>query len=310
MLSNIAEKVNAWTLRTMLTPRHSEWKYRKMNPEIFSEFLARQGHHIVKTESCYWYDAQPWFYFYYPYHCLLTPDEEELNKVFGAEHCIGMRFFVPMDSIGKNSYMIVCSDKNYDIASVDAKSARRQTRRGLENFEIRQFSLRELATLGNSLNHDTLSRQNRNPRIWSERKWQPYCRAAEGLDGFEAWGAFTGKKLASFMVTFQMEDHFTILHPNNALVFHVTKLKLASPEVAAVYYGPQSLAAPESLDTFKFRMGFQKRPMKQKIVFNPLLRPFVNRFSAGIVRAVATSMPRSDRWQKLDGTVRFYREAK
>lgn len=292
-----------------------------MNPEIFSKFLARQGHHIVKTESCYWYDAQPWFYFYYPYHCLLTPDEEELSKVFGAERCIGMRFFVPMDSIGKSSYMIVCSDKDYDIASVNAKYARRQTRRGLENFEIRQFSLRELATLGNSLNYDTLSRQNRSPRIWSERKWQLYCRAAEGLDGFEAWGAFTGKKLAAFMVTFQMEDHFTILHqssateylrlyPNNALIFYVTKLKLTSPAVAAVSYGPQSLDAPESLDTFKFRMGFQKRPMKQKIVFNPLLGPFVNRFSAGIIRTIATSIPRSDRWRKLDGIVRFYRESK
>jgi hypothetical protein len=140
--------------------------------------------------------------------------------------------------------------------------------------------------LGNPLNHDTLSRQERDPGAWNEQKWREYCEAADGLEGFEAWGAFSDKSLASFMVTFQMEDVFTILHHssateylrfyrNNSLVYFVTQLKLSQPDVHAVSYGPQSLDAPESLDTFKFRMGFQKMPMKQAIVFNPLIRPFI-----------------------------------
>jgi len=291
-----------------------------MQPEGYLEFLARQGHRIVKTESCYWFNAQPGFYFYFPYHRLITPGHEELKRLFKGEPCVSVRYFTPMDQIGKESFMIVCDDKNYDLTSVDAQTARRQTRRGLENFEIRQIEFKQLATLGISLEHDTLVRQGRAPDRHEERKWRLYCSAAEGLEGFEAWGAFTGKHLASFMVTYQMEDHYTILHqssateylplyPNNALVYYVTKLKLALTDVNAVSYGPQSLDAPPSLDTFKFRMGFQKRPMKQTIAFNPIVKPLINGFSLQCIKLLSASIPKSDVFRKLEGIIRFYREA-
>jgi hypothetical protein len=295
-----------------------------MNPEVFSKFLARQGHRIIKTESCYWYNAQPGFYFYFPYHRLITPSRDELKRILLGERSIGVRYFTPPTGVGKSSYMVVCSDKNYDITSVDANYARhqtrRQTQRGLENFEIKQLTFKELATLGNPLNFDTLVRQGRSPQVWSEQKWRLYCEAADGLDGFEAWGAFSGQTLASFMMAFQMEDHFTILHqssateflrsyPNNALVFSVTKLKLAQPNVNTVSYGPQSLDAPESLDTFKFRMGFEQRPMKQTIVFNPLIKPFINGAFHKSIQYIANAKPQSDTFRKVEGLVRFYREA-
>jgi hypothetical protein len=290
-----------------------------MQPEAFLEFLARQGHRIVKTESCYWFDAQPGFYFYFPSHRLITPSTEELDRILSSEPCIGLRYFTPLDRVGKESFLIVCSDKNYDITSVDAHCARRQTRRGLEHFNIKQLEFKELAKLGISLNHDTLVRQGRDPCINEEKKWQLYCSSAYGLEGFEAWGAFSGNNLASFMVTFLMEDHFTILHhssateylplyPNNALIFYMTKLKLALPEVNTVSYGPQSLDAPESLDTFKFRMGFQKKPMKQTIVFNPLVRPFIGGFFYKTIQCVSALRPGSDTFRKCEGIVRFYRE--
>jgi hypothetical protein len=290
-----------------------------MNPEIFAEFLTRQGHHIVKTEMCYWYNAQPGFYFYFPYHRLIRPSEEELKRILWGERCIGIRFFVPIDGVGKSSYAIVCSDKNYDLPVLESKS-RNQTRRGLENFEIKKISFSELAQLGNPLNVDTLTRQGRNPHAWNENRWKLYCDATDGLDGFEAWGAFTGGKLASFIMGFQMEDHFTFLHqssaseylrlyPNNALVFTVTKLKLALPEVNTVSYGPQSLDAPESLDTFKFNMGYQKKPMKQRIVFNPLVKPFVGNVLHQFVQSATKIRPQSDTLRKLEGIIRFYREA-
>lgn len=291
-----------------------------MNAKVYAEFLSRQGYHIVKTESCYWYDAHPAFYFYFPYHKLINPNDDELKRVFWGSRCTGMRFFTPMDCIGKSSYMLVCSDKNYDLTSVDAKTARRQTRRGLENFEIKQFGLDELAKLGHVLYSDTLIRQGRNPLIWTERKWKEYCKATEGLDGFEAWGAFSHGKLSSFMMGFQMEDHFTILHqcsateylrgyPNNALVFSVTRLKLALSEVNTVSYGPESLDAPESLDTFKLRMGYQQRPMKQRIIFNPLIGPFVGGLLHKSVRLAVMANPQSDTLRKIEGIIRFYREA-
>ena len=289
-----------------------------MNPEIFAEFLARQGHHIVESETCYWYNAHPAFYFYFPYHRLINPGTEELEKVLFGERCIGIRFFTFMGGVGKSSYLIVCSDRDYDLNVLDAKS-RNQTRRGLENCHINQMSFKELAQLGNNLNFDTLTRQGRNPRTWNEHKWRLYCEATERLDGFEAWGAFTDGKLASFIVGFQMENHFTILHqssateylrsyPNNALTFAVTKHKVVLPEVSAVCYGPQSFDAPESLDAFKFRMGYEKRPMKQRIVFNPLIRPFIGGPFHKCVQIAVKARPQSDTLRKVEGIIRFYRD--
>jgi hypothetical protein len=291
-----------------------------VRPEIFAEFLARQGYHIFETESCFWYNAQPGFYFYFPYHRLISPSIEEMNRLLWGRPCIGARFFVPLNGVGRNSYLIVCSNKNYDIISVDAKYARRQTRRGLENFEIRQIDFGYLASHGCKINYDTMMRQGRDPRKWNEKYWRQYCLSAQGLEGFEAWGAFTGKHLAAFLVAFQMEDYFTILnqssaseylrsYPNNALVFYVTKHKLASEMVGHVSYGPESLDAPASLDKFKFRMGFTKSPMKQKIVFNPVLRPFVNPISHKFVKQVASANPKSDICRKIEGIFRFYQEA-
>jgi hypothetical protein len=291
-----------------------------MRPEIFGEFLSRQGHHIIKTESCFWYNAQPGFYFYFPYHRLITPSKDELWKLFLDQRCIGLRFFSPMSSYGKERYLIVCSDKNYDITSVEADTARRQTRRGLENFEIRQIDFALLASQGIQANHDTLIRQGRVPSIWSEERWRSYCLSAEGLEGFEAWGAYFNNELVSFLVAYQMEDHFTILHqssvtkylrqyPNNALVFYITKLKLNSAEVAHISYGPESLDAPKSLDEFKFRMGFQKRPMKQRIVFKPLIRPFINSISHQLVQKISALRPESDTLRKVEGVIRFYRQS-
>jgi hypothetical protein len=289
-----------------------------MRPEVFGEFLLRQGHRIIKTDNCYWYNAQSGFFFYFPYHRLIKPNKEEFTQLFFKEHCIGVRFFTPMEGFGKESYLIVCSDKKYDITSVNADYARRQTRRGLERFEIRQLDFHSLALQGIQANYDTLIRQGRNPNIWNENRWRHYCSAAEGLDGFEAWGAFQENQLAAFIIAFQMEDHFTILHhssvseylsqyPNNALVFYLTRLKLRLPEVNCVFYGPESLDAPPSLDEFKFRMGFAKRPMKQSIVFNPIFKPLVNGISHKLVRLISSSRPESDNWRKLLGIIQFYR---
>lgn len=291
-----------------------------MKPENFGEFLSRQGHRVIKTESCYWYDAQPGFFFYFPYHRLITPGKEEFKRLFLKGFCLGMRFFTPTNSYGKESYLIKCSHKDYDITSVDAKYARRQTRRGLEQFEIKKLDFNSLASQGIPAVYDTMSRQGRDPGIWNKKRWHQYCSAAEGLDGFEAWGAFQDDQLAAFILGFQMEDHFTILHhssvteylrlyPNNALVFYLTKLKLQTAGVNHVFYGPESLDAPSSLDQFKFRMGFEKIFIKQRIVFSPVLKPFVNRISYKLVQTISNSKPESDTFRKLRGIIQFYLEA-
>jgi hypothetical protein len=291
-----------------------------MQSDSFLEFLARRGHRIVKTQSCYWYNAQPKFYFYFPYHKLITPNDEELKQLLWGEPCVGVRYFTPMDHFGKESFQIVCTDKNYDFSSVDKHSARRETRRGLENVVIRQMEFKELATLGINLENDTLLRQGRAPQRQEEKKWRQFCLSMDGLEGFEAWGAFADNNLASFLTVYQMEDDCIYLHqgsatqymplfPNRALYYYVTRLKITSPDINTIYCGPQSLDGLPSIDAFKFSMGFQKSPMKQAIVFNPVVKPFINGFTHRCFRLVSSLRPQSDTIRKLEGIVRFYREA-
>lgn len=287
-----------------------------MLPETLAEFFKLQGYKIFKTDSCYWYNVQSGFYFNLPYHRLITPSKKEVNSVLWGVPCLGVRFFTKTEYQGKLSYFVVASDKNYDITSVDPKS-RSQTRRGLDNIQIRRVEFKDLAKY-NALNTDTLIRQGRKTGVWTLKRWQTYCNSARGLPGLEAWGAFYDNNLAAFMVGYQMDDYFEILHhssaseflhlnPNNALVFYVTKLKLSSNEVNNVCYGPESLDAPASLETFKFRMGFQKLPMKQVIILNPLIQPMINNFSYSFIRRIS-KRAKSDFWKKLEGIVRFYKE--
>ena len=175
-----------------------------MNPEIFAEFLSRQGHCVVKTDTCYWYNARPGFYFYFPYHRLISPSIEELKQILWDQRCIGLRFFTPTQCVGRISYLIVCTDKTYDLQNLHLK-ARNQTRRGLENFEVTQLSFGDLARFGNRLNLDTLKRQGRDVSAWTERSWTSYCDAAGGLAGFDAWAVFRDGRMASFLVGFQMD---------------------------------------------------------------------------------------------------------
>src|SRR4030042_5590414 len=287
-----------------------------MQPEALAEFYKLQGYRTYTSECCIWYDAQPGFYFNIPYHRLIAPSIKELERILWGIPCIALRYFTNVDSVGKSSYTIVCSDKNYDINSVDAKYARRQTRRGLEHFQIRQLDFIDLVE-HNCINADTLIRQERKPRVWTDKRWKRYCLSATGITGLEAWGAFYENNLAAFIVAYQMDDYFEILHhssateylhlyPNNALVFSVTKLKLSSMEVNHVSYGPQSLDAPESLETFKFRMGFEKLPMKQGIIFHPIIRPFINDITYKFIQRIAAGSS-TDFWRKLEGIFRFYR---
>jgi hypothetical protein len=89
----------------------------------------------------------------------------------------------------------------------------------------------------------------------------------------------------------------------------MTRQKLATPGINAVSYGPESLDAPESLDTFKFRMGYQKRPIKQKIVFHPWARPFVGAAMHKFLQFLSNIKSQSDTFRKMEGVIRFYRES-
>lgn len=282
--------------------------FEPLNAGMLAEFFRLQGSHIIKTESCYWYNPRPFFFMSLPYHRLMTPSPWELAHVLLKGPSVAVRFPTVLDGTGKGGGLFICSDRIYDLQSLHQK-ARNQTRRGLENCTVEQVSFDYLAEQGHVLNVKTFLRQGRDPQTITEQQWHRYCEAASHIPDFEAWGAFVGGRLVAFMVTALVEDCFSILHqnsttehlqhyPNNALVFTVTKLKLSSPEVRYVSYGLKSLDDTAGLDHFKLRMGFEIMPFKESIVFNPLLKPLLFLGGRKVIEWMARRHPESDLWRK------------
>jgi hypothetical protein len=153
----------------------------------------------------------------------------------------------------------------------------------------------------------------------SPDEWKTLCLSASDLPGFEAWGALVGKQLAASVMTFQLNDWTYMLYQqcdrvflpdyvNHALAFVVTQEMMSRRRGGSILYGLHSLDAPPSVDEFKFRMGYRAIQVRQRVVFHPLLAPFVNRASHAFVSRLLALRPGNVVLSKAEGMIRFYLE--
>jgi hypothetical protein len=291
-----------------------------MNAENFAEWLRRQGHHVVRTACSYWYDAGPRVFQAFPYHWVIQPTEDELSSFLGQKRAIALRYSTPVDSpIGCISYHAIYDEPSYTLDGLDRRS-RQNIRKGLKNCRVEPISFERLAKDGWLLEMDTTSRQGRQVTI-SEESWYRRYMAAVDLPGFEAWGALVDGRLVASLFTFQMEDccemisqqcHRDYLNArvNNALSFVVTKTMVNRSVNRSVFYALQSLDAPASVDRFKFRMGYTAKPVRQRVVFHPLLAPVFNKATYAVVKRMLRRKPNNSSLAKMEGMLRFYLEGK
>ncbi len=291
-----------------------------MNPDTMAEWLRRQGHRVVCTASSYWYDQGPRVYQAFPYHWIIEPGERELAQFLLRHLAIGLRFSTPLTApLGAYSYHAVHEDGPYTMATLPRR-ARTAVRKGLRNVSVERISLEQLATEGWELRAQTLKRQGRTGAETMDW-WMTMCRSAEGLPGFEAWGALLRGRLVAAILAVTCDDCYTLLYQqsateylhyggNNALAYVVTHEAMARPGIKRVFYGLHSLDAPLEVDTFKMRMGYTIKPLRQRVVFNPLLAPCFNRYSHALVRRLLDSRPDSTVLAKTEGMIRFYLQGK
>lgn len=177
----------------------------------------------------------------------------------------------------------VCADRNYDFASLSA-NARSHTRRGLARNTVEQVDFKDLAVKAYPLITETNLRQTGKQPGRSESHWKSFCNLSSRTPGLEAWAAFVDGEISAFIVAMMAEDCYYLHlqksasallkhYGNNALLFTVMKAALARPEVGWVSNGQIALAAKEGLYHFKTSMGFDIHPFKERLVFNPLIRP-------------------------------------
>jgi hypothetical protein len=183
------------------------------------------------------------------------------------------------------------------------------------------MSFERYARDGWLLEADTRRRRGRAVGRAARARWEVTARAAEGLEGFEAWGATVDGRLAATLMAARIDDCVIYLsqqslrelwetHANQALTFHVTRTVAARPGVRAIHYGLQSLDAPPTLDDFKCHLGFVRRPVRHHVEFHPLLAPLVNRTTHALLRRAHAGWPASAFLSKGEGLARVYLEGR
>lgn len=287
-----------------------------MNPEIFAEWLRRQGHRVVRTQSSYWFDQGPRVFQAFPYHWVIEPTEDELMEFLWREKAIGLRYSTPLKAEkGACSYHIVYQGPAYDLKDVHA-TTRACVRKGLEACTVRPIPLDRYALEGWEIERDTQDRQQRDSRL-GKAQWEMMMRIASRLEGFEVWGAEVDGRLAAALLFVQIDEcinlllqqsrrEFLPLRVNNTLLYSVTQALLKRPGVRMIHYGLHSLDAPPTVDRFKIRMGYQAIPLRQRVVFHPWIAPFMGGVTWAVLKQMAKLFPRSEFIRKGEGLTRFY----
>lgn len=286
-----------------------------MNPETFAEWQKRQGNLVFQTPSTYWCEANTRVLQAFPYDRLISPSEEELKDLVLRKHILALRYSTPLDSpCGKLSYHVYIQ-RPYDINDVWNKE-RKSVLKGLSHADFRPISFTQLATEGWLLQEDTLRRQNRTSSM-NQKTWETLCLAAENLPGFEVWGGFIGTELAAALFTVRIGSSYHMLYEtshrkfksyqvNAALFYHVTCEYLSRQGIDEVFFTLESLDAHKNIDLFKFRLGFKPRPVRQRIVLHPVLRPIANRFTCHFFSRILQYRPDNNFISKANGILRFY----
>jgi hypothetical protein len=240
------------------------------------EFLERLGHKVVVAGGATWYDVQPRVLMTFPYYRLVSVNEETLARLMREHSLRALRFPTELSGLGFESSVAILAGREYGLPSLHVKS-RNQTRRGLENCTVERIDAAFLLKNAMPLNEDTARRQGLRNQYVDPRYWARFCAAVGRSGGVEAWGAFWRGRLAAYLVSVEADGwvEWIVNHSlsearqayaNNALVYEAARHYLGVAERGGIGYGLGSLEPTPDLDHFKARMGWQLRPIRQRLV--------------------------------------------
>jgi hypothetical protein len=284
------------------------------------KWYRRQGYHVSLSESSGWVELCKGIYQAFPYSRVINPSIDELRDLFKRNLIIALRYSTPItSSLGHVSYHVVYDNNNYPLSSLP-KKARHDVTRGLQYASYESIPISRLADEGWSLRKDTLIRQGRS-RAESQTFWNNMCLSAQDLSEFEVWGAIHEGRLSAALLACTVDDTVHILYQqsisedlkygvNNALTYTFTQQIIHRPGIQRIFYGLQSLDAPPSVDKFKFRMNYSSLPVRQRVVFNPIITPFIKPYAHKILIALSNIFKGNMLITKGEGMIRFYLQGK
>lgn len=286
-----------------------------MDPHYHAEFLQSIGHQIREHQGVLWFDIFSRAYTTIPYDVPIDPDHFNTADVLGDEGLMA-RYSCGVQQ-GVSSFQHVVTDKNYGMPTLISR-ARNKTRQGLRNCTAGEIDPKDLGDAGIRLHAETLIRQGRRLPHNFEDYWKKYFQAASDSPCATAWAAWHGNELASFLISFRAGtvEYVSIVRssqdklkfkPNNAMVYTFLEQTMARDEITEVSIGLQSLQpGGESLDLFKRGMGFQERPIGQRIELRTGLRTALPRPLASLAARTLQVLPGGEKQARLSGALNWY----
>ena len=265
-----------------------------MQVREYLAFLAARAIKTAITKNCCWQQFGSVGYVTAPEGFPVHVEATDIRQMFWNKGGLFLRVIEPENEIQAKHelwHRYVCT-KPYALSSLSTK-ARNQTRRGLERCLVRQISFEQLAQEGLPATLDTHKRHALSVEMSEEeiRTWQRSIKAYGQCPDIRAYGAFVKDldyRLSAYVIVILVEDCWFIsvhrstsesrpFYANNALVFSVTQDLLAHAEGSMVFYGLESVEENPGLKHFKVSMGYRLQPVRQRILFHPLIRPIINR---------------------------------
>jgi hypothetical protein len=272
---------------------------------ILARFLELRGGRIVKDCGAIWYAGPGHFLMSLPYQAILNPDPSALRHMIRETGAFGARF--PSTSwTGVPSGLYVMRSPDYDIDSVDVIQ-RDRVRHGLQHFYVRPATKAQLLSQGLSLNLRTMARQGRyDPEFGNRRRWETLVEAAFACSEISFPAAFSGPRLAAYMITCREQRWLHILRqmscpedlpnfPNHVLTHMVTKQAASDENLDAICYGYVPLCAAGGLHEYKLGLGYEMIPHRSAIQLHPALDRILNSSVARAAVRAARALCRQDR---------------
>jgi hypothetical protein len=283
---------------------------------VLEEWYRKQDYKVFYSKSSAWVELAKGVYQAFPYHWIINPSEDEISHLFKENSAFALRYSTPLtNSYGQISYHVIYDKPDYPISDLPKK-----VKKGLKHCIYGPISMDRLAGDGWQARYDTLMRQGRQ-NAETKGFWEKLCRCAEGLPGFEAWGATLEGELIASLLAYSQDETVSILYQqsktdhlrfgvNNALTYSFTHCVLERPAVRCIFYGLHSLDAPPGVDKYKFGMNYYARPVRQRVVFNPLIAPLIRPLSHTLLKLTLKIFPKNSKIAKAEGMVRFYLQGK
>jgi hypothetical protein len=216
-----------------------------------------------------------------------------------------------------NAWLYVCNDPQYRLEKL-SPAARRNVRRGLQEFRIERITADQLRSHGVQAVRDTRRRhgiENRTKVDFPQLAFRANCPGQRFL------GAWKDDQLAAYLSILEVEDwveirtcvsadKFLHLRPNDALLFFALSHYLVEKACGTVTFGSSSIQSDShraGLHAFKTKIGFEVHPVHRAFVFHPLARPVANRLTLSGVNAALRFLPGNLRLKKVRGVLECVR---